>query len=143
MIKVIKKILTIFIKILLVFLFILIVLFFISKRYACENEIKKIIYSPNVKYKVTVFQRDCGATTGFTTHVYLSKSSKNINNSVTGNILIVTGEVNCTIKQIRWINDHTIFIKLKKLDKRDIYEKNKNYCIGIFDCKNIKVIYKK
>ncbi len=39
---------------------------------ACGNEILKEVRSPTGKMKGVVFQRDCGATTGFSTQVSVS-----------------------------------------------------------------------
>lgn len=35
----------------------------------CGNEVISEEYSPNPEFRAVVFQRDCGATTGFSTHV--------------------------------------------------------------------------
>jgi hypothetical protein len=40
----------------------------------CNNEIVSEIKSPSGKYKIVVFERDCGATTGFSTQVSLLRS---------------------------------------------------------------------
>lgn len=46
----------------------------------CANDQTQVVYSPNKNLKVIVFTRDCGATTGFSTHVSLLKSSQNLEN---------------------------------------------------------------
>ena len=40
----------------------------------CGNEIIEEIKSPDNKYKLVIFQRDCGATTGFSTQISILKS---------------------------------------------------------------------
>ena len=39
----------------------------------CADEIRRTDHSPDSRYVLTVFIRDCGATTAFSTHVALSK----------------------------------------------------------------------
>jgi hypothetical protein len=44
----------------------------------CSNQIIKQIPSPNGKMKAVVFQRDCGATTGFNTQVSVLLSNQQL-----------------------------------------------------------------
>lgn len=41
----------------------------------CGNEVVAEIYSPGTQLKATVFRRDCGATTAFTTDVSITQAS--------------------------------------------------------------------
>ena len=54
---------------------------------ACRNEELQIITSPDRKRKAVVFQRDCGATTGFSTQVSLLNANDKLPNE-TGNAFI-------------------------------------------------------
>ena len=40
----------------------------------CNNDIVSEIKSPSGKYRVVIFERDCGATTGFSTQISLLQS---------------------------------------------------------------------
>ena len=53
----------------------------------CGNEVLTQIVSPNGSYKAVVFQRDCGATTGFSTQVSIVNKHSELGNS-TGNVFV-------------------------------------------------------
>ena len=53
----------------------------------CGNTISQTIYSPDKKIKAVVFERDCGAITGYSTQVTLLAASDDLPNE-TGNIFI-------------------------------------------------------
>lgn len=65
-----KKI-TAVIVVLILFFTIGIVLFIRSLPDPCSNEVITEVISPNRKMKSVTFQRDCGATTDFSTHVVI------------------------------------------------------------------------
>ncbi len=54
---------------------------------ACKNSIIEEIPSPDKKYKIVIFTRDCGATTDYSTQVSLLSENDKLQNKV-GNILI-------------------------------------------------------
>mgnify|MGYP000387961345 CR=1 FL=1 len=56
----------------------------------CGNEVYSQALSPHEKYKAVVFQRDCGATTGFSTQISIVGSSDELKNE-SGNIYIIDG----------------------------------------------------
>ena len=74
----------------------------------CGNNITETNFSPNGKYKVVVFQRNCGATTDFSFQVSILKDKENLKNDG-GNIFIID---NNDIK-VFWINDKEINIGYK------------------------------
>ncbi len=43
--------------------------------WSCENELLQTVLSPDKSLKVVVFERDCGATTGFNRQVAMLKNS--------------------------------------------------------------------
>jgi hypothetical protein len=53
----------------------------------CGNEILKEVRSPSGKTKAVVFQRDCGATTGFSTQVSVLRSDQQLPNEG-GNVFV-------------------------------------------------------
>ena len=68
------------------------VLFFFSYNFQifenpCGNEILSESTNPNGLTKAVIFQRDCGATTGFSTQVSILKSKEDLKNKG-GNIFV-------------------------------------------------------
>ncbi|MDR1276903.1 MAG: hypothetical protein LBL72_11080 [Candidatus Accumulibacter sp.] len=59
---------------------------------SCENEISQTVASPSGKLKVVMFNRNCGATTGFNTQVSIISATATLPNNA-GNTLIIDGTV--------------------------------------------------
>jgi len=70
---------------LLIWLFLF--MFAFSSNNLCRNEVLAETYSPDGKFKAIAFQRDCGATTGFSTQVSILKSPSTLGNEA-GNVFI-------------------------------------------------------
>ncbi|MCF0072249.1 hypothetical protein LZD49_17345 [Dyadobacter sp. CY261] len=49
----------------------------------CEDTICEILYSPDRSHKVILYTRNCGATTGFGTHIALAQSDEDIDDGTT------------------------------------------------------------
>ena len=62
--------------------------FFVSGM--CANTVITSRTSPNGKWKIVLFERNCGATTGFSTQISLMESSEKLSNKE-GNIYIAEG----------------------------------------------------
>lgn len=75
----------------------------------CANEINKEVNSPNQEFKAVIFQRDCGATTGFSTQVSVVSKSKALPNEG-GNILVIGGHPNDTLLEINWLSNSELNI---------------------------------
>lgn len=69
----------------------LVAYFTISGFSSCENSVVKISASPDKKWKLVLFERSCGATTGFSSQILLLKIDEEINNE-SGNIYISKGD---------------------------------------------------
>jgi hypothetical protein len=54
---------------------------------ACSNDVLMDIPSPDGEHKAIVFQRDCGATTGFSTQISVLRVSQSLGNNA-GNIFV-------------------------------------------------------
>lgn len=54
---------------------------------ACGNNVLAEAASPDGKFQAVVFERDCGATTGFSTQVSVLARSSNLGNK-TGNVFV-------------------------------------------------------
>jgi hypothetical protein len=70
----------------------------------CGNEISQTVNSPSGKMKAIVFNRNCGATTGFNTQVSIIPSSESLPGD-SGNTLILDGVVPLSIE---WRSDSAL-----------------------------------
>ncbi len=64
--------------------------FFVALSPLCGNEIVQDVRSPDGRHRAMLFQRDCGATTGFSTHVSIVGVSKDLADD-SGNVLVADG----------------------------------------------------
>jgi hypothetical protein len=74
--------------------------------FSCENGQIQSVVSPSGTKKIIVFERSCGATTGFNTQVSIIKASKELPGG-TGNVLIMSDQVPL---KIRWVSDAEVMI---------------------------------
>jgi len=72
----------------------------------CGNTIGQTVLSPSGQAKAVVFNRDCGATTGFSTHVSVLPSDEELPNDG-GNLLVVDGTVPIAL---RWISESSLSV---------------------------------
>ena len=75
----------------------------------CGNEISQEIFSPDNEYKVVVFQRDCGATTGFSTQVSIIRATDELPNKP-GNVFIMDGHPDWTEVHVQWETNRSVII---------------------------------
>ena len=78
-------------------------------RDMCNNDIAQEVSSPNGKYKAIIFERDCGATTDFSTQVSVLKASKSLSRSDGGNVFVADsnrGVVGTDIKGVMAVYAH-------------------------------------
>jgi hypothetical protein len=57
----------------------------------CGNDVLSEISSPSRKWKVVVFERSCGATTGFVKQAIVMRAGESLDDGVTGNIATSDG----------------------------------------------------
>lgn len=76
----------------------------------CANEVHAEIISPNQRYKAVIFQRDCGATTDFSTQISILKAKAKLPNK-SGNIFIERGHPEHFPHPIRWLSNTELFIE--------------------------------
>lgn len=79
----------------------------------CGNDIVAQLASPDKKHRAVLFQRDCGATTGFSTQVSILNERENLENSG-GNILIADDHPNNNRFELSWVDSRTLLIKNTK-----------------------------
>ena len=94
---------------LLAIAFLALYLLFSSFDDMCGNEAFQEIYSPGHKYKAVVFQRDCGATTGFTTQVSVLSANEELENEG-GNAYIAKNHPNETKLKVIWLAEESLEI---------------------------------
>ncbi len=75
----------------------------------CGNEIFNSYISPDKKYKVVVFQRDCGATTSFNTQISIIKNGKKLPKE-SGNTFTGRGHPDNHLVKVTWINNKQLII---------------------------------
>jgi len=76
----------------------------------CGNQVFSEIVSPGKKYKAMIFQRDCGATTGFSTQISILEAGDSLGNS-SGNIYIVDGAPAEVAPEVKWLSDQNLTIR--------------------------------
>ena len=103
----------------------------------CENTLDYKVVSPNNANIVFVFERSCGATTGFVTHISVRKNDKLLNNDH-GNLFIATGS------QSKFSAIGTIPTKVVWLDNKNLlirYDKNATIYKKVEEREGIKIKY--
>jgi len=74
---------------------------------SCGNEISQTVESLSGLVKAVVFNRNCGATTGFNTQVSVLPAVDELPNSA-GNILILDGAVPL---QVQWVSNSALSLR--------------------------------
>lgn len=82
-------------------------------RSMCGSETFQEILSPDNEYKIVIFQRDCGATTGFSTQVSILKADQRLPDDW-GNLLSLDGHPRDTKVNVVWSDDQHVTISYKK-----------------------------
>ena len=72
----------------------------------CENEVTQSVLAPSGKLKAVVFNRGCGATTGFNTQVSILDAGRELPDEG-GNVLIVDDKVEFSLQ---WTSDRALAI---------------------------------
>jgi hypothetical protein len=76
----------------------------------CGNTIQNTVYSPSHTKKAVVFERDCGATTQYSTQVAIIESEKDLPN-ISGNVLASADVLHFQPEYLYWQNEDTLVIK--------------------------------
>jgi len=91
----------------------------------CGNEIFEEALAPDGKFKAVVFQRDCGATTDFSTQISVIPSDEALPNEA-GNISVARGHPRDTHIEIHWSPPKNLVVRLKvglaALKRKDAYK---------------------
>jgi len=70
----------------------------------CANEIHKVYMSPNKSFKAVVFERNCGATTSFSTQISILDSNEELENEE-GNVFIISGHPDTVAPYLKWASN--------------------------------------
>jgi Family of unknown function (DUF5412) len=89
----------------------------------CNNTIKSEVKSPDEKYVATLYVRDCGATTDFSTIVSLRAGSANFNGEE-GRIFVIKGQPQVNIL---WTDKTSLRIECIKCSPDEIFKKEKSW----------------
>ena len=85
-------------------------LLFIYGGDMCGNYIHKEYLSPDARHKAVVFQRDCGATTSFSTQISIISAKEELENTK-GNIYIIDGHPEDVAPNLIWHSENTLGIQ--------------------------------
>lgn len=118
---------------LLLFIFLAILLEILAQD-MCGNEIFSSVISPDKKHKAVVFQRDCGATTDFSTQLSIIDANKELENTA-DNIFIIDGEPQFVAPKIFWNSDNELVVN-RAVNGTEYKAETE---IGVFD--KIRIIY--
>jgi len=83
----------------------------------CENEVSKTVTSPSGELVVAVFNRGCGATSGFNTQISIIKADDKLENDG-GNLFIADGTLPL---EVRWNSEAEVIIS--GVGNSEIYKK--------------------
>lgn len=72
--------------------------------------VQSVRYSPSQERKLVVFERNCGATTGFTTHVSVLAADRELPNQQ-GNLFAMDGHPEWTQVTVTWIDEDHVLIR--------------------------------
>ena len=75
----------------------------------CANHEYASIMSPAGNYKAVIFQRDCGATTGFSTQISILSAGESLGNSK-GNVYIIDGHPESASPKVGWESENQLTI---------------------------------
>lgn len=85
-------------------------LFIYATSDMCGNEVYSQVVSPDGKHKAVVFQRDCGATTGFSTQISIIDFSDALKNE-SGNIYIIDGHPKNVSPSLKWLSNTELHVE--------------------------------
>jgi hypothetical protein len=77
----------------------------------CSNELAVEKISPNKSFIATVFERDCGATTGYATWVTIRKSSERFNPEYQKAVLVLAGKNDANNIDLKWSKEDSLLIR--------------------------------
>ena len=102
----------------------IVITFLLQGCLACENDIFQTIHSPDQKFSAVIFNRDCGATTGFSTQVSIVDFGESLP-KVNGNTLVIDNHPSKTKVKVEWVSNNELVIS--SLGKNIVYDKENSF----------------
>ncbi|MDP5205496.1 hypothetical protein ORI99_00335 [Alishewanella sp. SMS9] len=90
---------------------IVVIAFYLWLPDMCGNYFHSERFSPNGEFKAVTFQRDCGATTGFSTQISILDADDKLENEM-GNVFRMSGHPDKVAPNVVWESDSVL-----KIDK--------------------------
>lgn len=75
----------------------------------CGNDAYAEVHSPDHRYKAIIFQRDCGATTDFSTQISILKMDAELKNK-SGNVFVTRGHPDTHAPELTWLSNTELLI---------------------------------
>ncbi|WP_333607767.1 DUF5412 family protein [Arsukibacterium sp.] len=97
-------------------------LLYLSADGMCGNYIHTEVGSPDNRYKAVIFQRDCGATTDFSTQISIVKKNTELKNN-SGNIFVVRCHPDSQAPELKWLSNTELLIG-RQLDGTEVRAEN-------------------
>lgn len=76
----------------------------------CGNVLYQDYPAPDQAWKAVVFQRDCGATTRYSTHIAIMAGTDQLTPTTRGNIYVIDGQPHEVAPTVHWANPTTLVI---------------------------------
>jgi hypothetical protein len=89
----------------------------------CANDIVQEALSPDGTRRAVVFQRDCGATTWFSTQVAIVGASNDLPDRP-GNVFVADDHPDTTRTEVYWLDSVTLQVTTRALDGAHNAERN-------------------
>jgi predicted small secreted protein len=77
----------------------------------CGINIFQEVYSPNQEHKVVIYERSCGASTGFRTHISIIKNNYSVTANNLGNIFRASGNPAWLNIKVNWQDENYVVIE--------------------------------
>ena len=106
---------------------------------ACSNAIWSEYISPDRTMKAVVFERNCGATSGFSTHLSLITNDAELPNSG-GNVLSLKGRPESVAPDVSWDSDVEIHVH-RRLNGEEFDPQTSWSTPSLFNSREIKIEY--
>jgi len=85
----------------------------VGMKGVCGNTVYGVYPSPSFALKAVLFERSCGATTGFTTQISILPYRNQLPDDEEGNIFFVKGDPRQLAISMSWDNDHSLWVHRK------------------------------
>ena len=114
----------------------------------CSNQVLQEVPSPDKQLEAVVFQRDCGATTGFSTQVSVIKADEKLQNTKgdvfsadTNHGKVSSGPGGEPAVEVVWKEPHQLQIKHSQNARIFLAAKEIKVSTGIFKSEAIQITY--